>query len=147
MLVEITWTQVGCYYPQLACAWRSLRLAALPPRTFELPTRNGITLPARFQGLRWRPSKVKQTGLRSGIGINAKGVVVLPSDVQASGKAHDTDRAVCPALFAGGFVFSRIPAISGLAAFRVRSLGATSTYSRSVLGDGRDSTTTRIRSR
>ncbi len=47
VLVEITRTQVGCYYAKLACAWRSLRLAALPLRTFELPTRDGITLPAR----------------------------------------------------------------------------------------------------
>src|SRR6202021_2989257 len=59
---------------------------------------------------------VQETCLRSGIRFDLERVVVLPSDVQARGYAHQTSRAVCLALIAGGFVLGRIPFLGDLLA-------------------------------
>ena len=66
------------------------------------------------------PVKVKQAGLRSGVGFQLQRVFIGPANMDAARHAHDRGRAVGLALFAGGGIFVRIPGIADAAPFVVQ---------------------------
>src|SRR5207249_2934105 len=83
VLVDVAWTQIRGGHAQLARTRCHLRRASRSARTFELPTSNGIALPAWFLALRGRAGKVKDPRLSSGVGFQLQRVVILPGDVQS----------------------------------------------------------------
>src|ERR1700733_5507562 len=63
---------------------------------------------------------MEQPGLCAGIAIDAERVVVLPSDMQAGGHAHQPSGAISFALLTAGFVLGGIPGVCDLLAFRIQ---------------------------
>src|SRR5581483_11760177 len=76
-----------------------------------VPGSNGVALPLRFFTVPIRPNEMKQARLLAGVGFEFQSLVILPSDMNARGQAHDTACAVGFTGPAGGFIFLRIPSV------------------------------------